>query len=129
MPVMANTDYPGLFGLVVGLGRWHDTHSIFWSIFFFFKQKTAYEIHLTGVQTCALPILGNPVDPNQQAAEEARNETLKVLAEAKTFDELTEGVTLIYKKRRPRHGHEAAQLLNFIEIRRSEERRVGKECA
>src|SRR5437870_8326119 len=57
MPVMANTDYPGLFGLVVGLGRWHDTHSIFWSIFFFFKQKTAYEIHLTGVQTCALPIL------------------------------------------------------------------------
>jgi hypothetical protein len=61
--------------------------------------------------------MGNPVDPNQQAAEEARNETLKVLAEAKTFDELTEGVTLIYKKRRPRHGHEAAQLLNFIEIR------------
>src|SRR5476649_2057377 len=26
--------------------------------FFFFKQKTAYEIHRTGVQTCALPIFG-----------------------------------------------------------------------
>src|SRR3712207_8788049 len=25
-------------------------------IFFFFKQKTAYEIGVTGVQTCALPI-------------------------------------------------------------------------
>jgi len=24
--------------------------------FFFFKQKTAYEIGVTGVQTCALPI-------------------------------------------------------------------------
>src|SRR5256885_5333732 len=26
-------------------------------LFFFFKQKTAYEITMTGVQTCALPIL------------------------------------------------------------------------
>jgi len=25
-------------------------------LFFFFKQKTAYEIGVTGVQTCALPI-------------------------------------------------------------------------
>src|SRR3712207_8591248 len=28
------------------------------SLFFFFKQKTAYEILATGVQTCALPIYG-----------------------------------------------------------------------
>src|SRR3712207_8069060 len=29
--------------------------------FFFFKQKTAYEIGVTGVQTCALPIFGEDV--------------------------------------------------------------------
>jgi hypothetical protein len=33
------------------------------------------------------------------------------------IDELTEGVKQVYEKRRPRHGHEAAQILNFIEIR------------
>src|SRR5215467_4235437 len=29
---------------------------LFFCFFFFFKQKTAYEITRTGVQTCALPI-------------------------------------------------------------------------
>lgn len=61
--------------------------------------------------------MGEPIDPNQKAAEDAKTEALHVLATAKTFDELTEGVTKIYETRRPRHGHEAAQLLNFIEIR------------
>ena len=61
--------------------------------------------------------MGQPTDPYQQAGEEAKNEALHVLATAKTFDELKEGVTQVYEKRRPRHGHEAAQLLNFIEIR------------
>jgi len=61
--------------------------------------------------------MGQPTDPYLQAGEEAKNEALHVLATAKTFDELKEGVTQVYEKRRPRHGHEAAQLLNFIEIR------------
>ena len=61
--------------------------------------------------------MGTPIDPNQQAGEDAKNEALQVLATAKTFDELKAGVTAVYEKRRPRHGHEAAQLLNFIEIR------------
>jgi hypothetical protein len=61
--------------------------------------------------------MGQPIDPNLQAAEDAKNEALHVLATAKTFDELKEGVTKVYETRRPRHGHEAAQLLNFIEIR------------
>jgi hypothetical protein len=61
--------------------------------------------------------MGQPIDPNQQAAEDAKNEALHVLATAKTFDELTDGVTKVYEQRRPRHGHEAAQILNFIEIR------------
>jgi hypothetical protein len=61
--------------------------------------------------------MGQPTDPNQQAAEDAKNEALHVLATAKTVDELKEGVKAVYEKRRPRHGHEAAQLLNFIEFR------------
>ena len=61
--------------------------------------------------------MGQPIDPNQQASEDAKNEALQVLATAKTFDELKQGVTAVYEKRRPRHGHEAAQILNFLEIR------------
>lgn len=57
------------------------------------------------------------MDPYQKAGEDAKNEALQVLATAKTFDELRERVTAVYEKRRPRHGHEAAQILNFIEIR------------
>lgn len=61
--------------------------------------------------------MGHPIDPNQQAGEDAKNEAFQVLATAKTFDELKDGVTKVYEKRRPRHGHEAAQVLNFLEIR------------
>src|SRR6266508_4189783 len=38
--------------------------------FFFFKQKTAYEMgHVTGVQTCALPILAEEVERREVAGE------------------------------------------------------------
>src|SRR5260370_32620356 len=33
-------------------------------LFFFFKQKTAYEMIWTGVQTCALPIWAPPLFPD-----------------------------------------------------------------
>jgi hypothetical protein len=60
--------------------------------------------------------MGKLTDPNQQAADEARDEALAVLATARTFDELKNGVEGVYKRRRPRHGHEAAQVLNFVEF-------------
>jgi hypothetical protein len=59
----------------------------------------------------------SPVDPNQQAAEEARLEALRVLATAETFEELRDGVDDVYTLRRPRHGHEAAQILNFLDFK------------
>ena len=62
-------------------------------------------------------MMGKSVDPNQQAADEARDEALGVLATATTFKELKDGVEAIYNRRRPRHGHEAAQILNFLEFR------------
>jgi len=60
--------------------------------------------------------MGNPTDPNQEAARQAREEALAVLATATGFDELKRGVEDVYTRRRPRHGHEAAQILNFLEF-------------
>jgi L-alanine-DL-glutamate epimerase-like enolase superfamily enzyme len=61
--------------------------------------------------------MASPLDPNQQAAHEARQEAFRVLATAVTFDELKDGVGDVYALRRPRHGHEAAQILNFLDFR------------
>ena len=55
-------------------------------------------------------------DPNKEAALQAAEEATAVLSTATTFDELKRGVEAIYLKRRPRHGHEAAQILNFLEF-------------
>lgn len=60
--------------------------------------------------------MGKPTDPNQQAADDARDEALALLAKATAFDELKNGVEAVYNRRRPRHGHEAAQILNFLEF-------------
>lgn len=61
--------------------------------------------------------MASPVDPNQQAAEDARQEALRVLATAETFEEFRNGVDDVYTLRRPRHGHEAAQILNFLDFK------------
>src|SRR3712207_7813810 len=82
-------------------------------MFFFFKQKTAYEIlALTGVQTCALPI--SEVLPRHRdrlpalpcGRQEAPRQYLAPVPVA--------------RPRRPGRGGGA--------LLRSEERRVGKEC-
>jgi hypothetical protein len=61
--------------------------------------------------------MGQTTDPNQEVAEAARQEALDVLSKAATFDDLVNGIRSVYEKRRPRHGHEAAQLLNFLEFK------------
>jgi hypothetical protein len=60
--------------------------------------------------------MGKPPDPYQQAGEQAREEAMAVLATATTFAELKSGVEAVYNRRKPRHGHEAAQILNFLEF-------------
>ena len=73
-----------------------------WGVFFFFKQKTAYEIkECAGVQTCALPIC------TKESAATAILSQIVSSAEA--------GLEKILRW--------AAEAEN-----RSEERRVGKEC-
>ena len=60
--------------------------------------------------------MGKAPDPNQEAGKQAREEALAVLATATTFAELKDGVEAVYNRRKPRHGHEAAQILNFLEF-------------
>src|SRR2546428_2148881 len=94
------------------------------SSFFFFKQKTAYEITRTGVQTCALPIsMGTCV------AVSAQVPIAHPLIQHSVFrrgrrEVGTAGVRATVRLRRavidsPAIGQGAD---------RSEERRVGKEC-
>src|SRR5437870_8385016 len=99
------------------------------SRFFFFKQKTAYEIgHVTGVQTCALPIyLGKPYldgyraifikDPSAQVAA-VRGERAMIQFRGFTPSERDQLVTALGNK----------ITVQESPWNRSEERRVGKEC-
>src|SRR3712207_8638016 len=84
-------------------------------IFFFFKQKTAYEIlALTGVQTCALPISirqGRSVDTTMGFTP------IEGLMMGTRSGSVDPGI-LVHLLRQ---GYDAEHL-------RSEERRVGKEC-
>src|SRR5947209_18502818 len=91
-------------------------------IFFFFKQKTAYEIGVTGVQTCALPISarGPPV-LGGVVGEEALGQRLNVLAPlAQRRDVYADDVQAVEEV--------FAEGATPDRVVRSEERRVGKEC-
>src|SRR3712207_8265594 len=85
--------------------------------FFFFKQKTAYEIGVTGVQTCALPI-----------SAASASSMVKKLAELDLVDHVPyRGVTLTPAGQRV--ALEVMRHHRLLELYlRSEERRVGKEC-
>src|SRR5690606_39955565 len=71
-------------------------------VFFFQAEDGIRDFHVTGVQTCALPIFGKHARPQQTAV--AQPEPI-----------------------RDRGGHLADRVLQRDDLR-SEERRVGKEC-
>src|SRR5690348_17601782 len=99
---------------------------LFFFFFFFFKQKTAYEIgRVTGVQTCALPILllhlwcnfsGVHVLAHVDWLDEKDRLVRKEIARA-TWQppEVSERLVVEWAER-------------ALRAWRSEERRVGKEC-
>src|SRR3712207_8135182 len=91
-------------------------------MFFFFKQKTAYEILATGVQTCALPIFLDVREPRRarQPPDPARRDVVGVALAGREL--AAAGVLAV-----PRRADQALVLLLAL-VHRSEERRVGKEC-
>src|SRR5688572_31467181 len=85
---------------------------LFFSFFFFFFQAEdgIRDLTVTGVQTCALPILG-------VALEEAARRGHDVDVDALAFHFLKAAPT-----------GDAGKAVRYAEQARSEERRVGKEC-
>src|SRR5437764_10745224 len=101
----------------------------FGSVFFFFQAEDGIrDTSVTGVQTCALPISLPPIDAFQPLAGD---------------DELIDQLPLAPRQPRAceRHANDLELLQALIDVgsdrsergchvdfRRSEERRVGKEC-
>src|SRR2546430_8502996 len=87
--------------------------------FFFFQAEDGIrDLTVTGVQTCALPIL-MPLDSTQLKMDAVNRNSLFRLGTP-----LTDALTLLYHE----WGQETPTLFDPMTIARSEERRVGKEC-
>src|SRR3712207_8869658 len=88
--------------------------------FFFFKQKTAYEIlGVTGVQTCALPILSTSCAPAEASASPG--------VDMNAVGNQSRATAKPRIKSIPIQNSGIAQVTS-PKPSRSEERRVGKEC-
>src|SRR5436309_5494406 len=91
--------------------------------FFFFQAEDGIrDFHVTGVQTCALPIY-----PDRQQDRDPDEELETAAGELRPGAREPEG----RGEREPDEGcrhHREARLLAGRERERSEERRVGKEC-
>src|SRR5690606_41026064 len=92
--------------------------------FFFFQAEDGIrDFHVTGVQTCALPIFIPGTEENEQSQYEymrkARDVTVqKILKFSNVFRELSNAFTQVALQNKNSESEEAL---------RSEERRVGKE--
>src|SRR5689334_24734430 len=97
-------------------------------VFFFFKQKTAYEIGtVTGVQTCALPIstfIAHILERAQPG--EMDSLTLIVAGAEKCPQSVFDLCHRIAPNARVVEGYGVTECAPVVA--RSEERRVGKEC-
>src|SRR5690606_40712920 len=92
--------------------------------FFFFQAEDGIrDFHVTGVQTCALPIWGCPrCSSTKRSAASPTPRTLRL-----TCVWTRAAVTPLRRSSPRRPKDVCAQSLN-VTARRSEERRVGKEC-
>src|SRR5258707_10739207 len=90
---------------------------IFIFFFFFQAEDGIRDIGVTGVQTCALPILWSSPTAIQSKPQSSANTNWFILS--LKYEEPRAGSKLIFG-----NGHSSGRLLTA----RSEERRVGKEC-
>src|SRR5205807_10039260 len=90
--------------------------------FFFQAEDGIRDYKVTGVQTCALPILLEQV----RAGDADARERLVVLI----YDELRRLGRSLLRRERSDHTLQPTALVHEVVLRllRSEERRVGKEC-
>src|SRR3546814_3911588 len=95
-------------------------------MFFFFKQKTAYEMRISdGVQTCALPISNtfptflSQYNPQTRISDRLGNYAIsrKLIMSA-----------IVAPVASPHILHKSFEVIETSVASRSEERRVGKEC-
>src|SRR5690606_39972907 len=84
-------------------------------LFFFQAEDGIRDFHVTGVQTCALPIC--------QAKARSANSPRHVAEQTRRH-----GNTYIRAMGEKSRGVRTGAIRDFILFRRSEERRVGKEC-
>src|SRR5439155_12590592 len=92
-------------------------------VFFFQAEDGIRDGHVTGVQTCALPIWGD----RRQASDRHRDREPRPLAAWPDFCSLSEQNPWRATPPRP-SGTASATPAPCRPHRRSEERRVGKEC-
>src|SRR5207302_3044756 len=93
--------------------------------FFFQAEDGIRDFHVTGVQTCALPILRSPGAVEARLAREALPEEI-----TRPLAALREGITTEYGRLQEAVARLDATLVRPVESTRnarSEERRVGKE--
>src|SRR3546814_1802033 len=97
-------------------------------IFFFFKQKTAYEMRISdwSSDVCSSDLNGGAaieIEVTRRSNESALAKVVKMVSEAETQKSPTQRFT----DRFERVFVPAVLALSFL-LLRSEERRVGKEC-
>src|SRR5256885_10924126 len=92
-----------------------------WTVFFFQAEDGIRDYKVTGVQTCALPIWKDfraPAPPND-AATQAELAWIRDVAVASQDPGIVNSISF---------WGAGAPAYRWIEMIRSEERRVGKEC-
>src|SRR3712207_8549996 len=90
-------------------------------IFFFQAEDGIRDIGVTGVQTCALPIFERHRDERVLLAEEMRQRSIDARGDP-------EELRRIFVVGRDAELDSKLPRRELVELGRSEERRVGKEC-
>src|SRR5690606_40485179 len=89
------------------------------------------DFHVTGVQTCALPILGGELLTLEASAMSGKGRMIKTGSLGDVMQESIQAALTVVRSRAQSLGiapdyHEKNDI--HIHVPRSEERRVGKEC-
>src|SRR5437016_10523662 len=113
-------------GFVYFLFSFWCVYCLFLCFFFFFFQAEdgIRDWSVTGVQTCALPILGESIF----SSAERFSLGLRILINLRFMPEAPLAAPPPLPKSQPSFGKRHSTIIKLLGVGRSEERRVGKEC-